>query len=482
MKLTIGQYLRQLREERGISLEQLAQTTRINPTYLRALENDEMSLLPSTVQARGYLRLIAGTYNIDPQPLLDAYPDKEILLPTIAEEASPSETSEPVTATPLPDEDNAIQTQERLEDEERTLPETEEVSSETVPETSVPIPEGTLITSAPVEGSSSFIFSQIGRQFRTQREALGISLEDAERFTRLKARYLQAIEEGHFDHLPSLVQGRGMLRNYAEFLNLDSEAILMQFADGLQRRRLEHLTTTTPARSTPSATPVRTPNPLSLFLRRWMTPDLLVGGLLFAILLVFVVWGTARVSGLQDQEVQATPPSISELLLNTADVNGLSEPTSTPSPPPAAAQNNGSALPPATVEGEETQATGQLPSSTDPVQVYVIANQRVWLRVVVDNRVAFEGRTIPGSAYPFTGKQAIELTSGNAAGLQIVYNQNNLGNLGASGEVLRLIFTAEGTVVPTLLFTSTPAPTLPPTFTPQPTQQLPTPTVTPFVP
>ncbi|GIV65873.1 MAG: RodZ domain-containing protein [Chloroflexota bacterium] len=479
MKLTIGQYLRQLREERGISLEQLAQATRINPTYLRALENDEMYLLPSAVQGRGYLRLIAGTYNIDPQPLLAAFPDKEVLLPSGALEGeSPEEVHEEVKSPPptgeveltLVEETPEIKLQAEVSDIRASLPDTFVSDSE---ETSISPP--------PAEGSSTFIFSEIGRQFRTQREALGISLEDAERFTRLKSRYLQTIEEGRLDQLPSLVQGRGMLRNYAEFLNLDSETVLLQFAEGLQRRRLEHLAATESARPSVSST-VRAPNRLSVLLRRWMTPDLLVGGFLFLILLVFVIWGTARVSGIQDQEVQATPPSISELLLNTADASGINNQTSTPSPSPAAVQNNGIALPPEGEEGEEVQVTGEVPLSTDPVQVYVIANQRVWLRVVVDNRVAFEGRTIPGSAYPFTGKQAIELISGNAAGVQIVYNQNNLGNLGASGEVLRLIFTAEGTVVPTLLFTSTPAPTLPPTFTPQPTLQLPTPTVTPLVP
>lgn len=471
MKFTIGQYLRQLREERGISLEQLAQATRINPTYLRALENDEMSLLPSAVQGRGYLRLIAGAYNIDPQPLLAAFPDKEVLLPLAAEEESPPGSSEVVATSPLPAADETTLTEEATKEEKEEKPAAE---TQSFPEVS--------ISSPPVEGSSTFAFINIGQQFRAQREALGISLEDAERFTRLKARYLQAIEEGDLDQLPSLVQGRGMLRNYAEFLNLDSEAILLQFADGLQRRRLERLAVTTPAHPAPSSTPARIPTRLSLFLRRWMTPDLLVGGLLFLILLMFVIWGTARVSGLQDQEAQETPPSISELLLGTTEINGLTNQTVTPSATPAAVQNNGLALPPAPVEGEEIQNTGSLPLSADPVQVYVIANQRVWLRVTVDNRVAFEGRTIPGSAYPFTGKQSIELTSGNAAGIQIVYNQNNLGNLGASGEVLRLIFTAEGTVVPTPLFTSTPAPTLPPTFTPQPTPQLPTPTVTPFVP
>lgn len=211
-----------------------------------------------------------------------------------------------------------------------------------------------------------------------------------------------------------------------------------------------------------------------------MTPDLLVGSMLFFILLVFVIWGTARVSGLQDQEAQVTPPSISEILLNTAEVSDSTIITLAESPTPNAAQNNSFTL--SSSPEESGELTSQPPASNDPVQVYVIASQRVWMRVVVDTRIAFEGRTIPGSAYPFTAKDSIELTAGNAAGIQIVYNQNNLGNLGGAGDVIRLIFTAQGSIVPTPLFTSTPAPTLPPTFTPQPTPLLPTPTVTPFVP
>ncbi|MCX7976704.1 MAG: helix-turn-helix domain-containing protein, partial [Bellilinea sp.] len=382
MKLTIGQYLRQLREERGITLEQLAQATRINPIYLRALENDEPSLLPSAVHGRGYLRLIAGAFNIDPQPLLAAFPDKEVTLPSQTEaEPTPEITGQSVTAQPS-------ETEESPQEEEE-----QEIIPETISEITEISTDEAALEPPPLEGSSSFVFSQIGQQFRSQREALGISLQDAERFPRLKARYLQAIEEGRLDQLPSLVQGRGMLRNYAEFLNLDSEAILLQFADGLQRRRLEHLAAPAPARSAPYGSQAKLPNRFSLFLRKWMTPDLLVGGLLFLILLVFVIWGTARVSGLQDQEAQTTPPSISELLLNTADIGNSTAQTPTPSSTPSSAQGNGLVLPPPSVEGEEASPTGQPPLSTDPVQVYVIANQRVWLRVVVDNRVAFEGRT-----------------------------------------------------------------------------------------
>ncbi|MEW6651534.1 MAG: DUF4115 domain-containing protein, partial [Chloroflexota bacterium] len=133
-------------------------------------------------------------------------------------------------------------------------------------------------------------------------------------------------------------------------------------------------------------------------------------------------------------------------------------------------------------ESGDVLPTEIIPPTHDPVQVYIVANQRTWMRVSVDNQVVFDGRTVPGSAYPFTGRESIELISGNGAGIEVIHNQNNLGLLGSAGEVVRLIFTAQGTVLPTPLFTETPAPTPLPTETPRPTPTRPTPTVTPLIP
>ena len=90
------------------------------------------------------------------------------------------------------------------------------------------------------EKVSSFdIFKKIGNILLTQREALGITLEEVERHTHLKMHYLKYLEAGEFDNLPSPVQGKGMLNNYARFLELDSEQVLLLFADALQIRREE---------------------------------------------------------------------------------------------------------------------------------------------------------------------------------------------------------------------------------------------------
>ena len=54
-----GSQLKKIREERNISLEQVASATRIRLTILQDLEDEEYSELSSSTQARGFLKLYA---------------------------------------------------------------------------------------------------------------------------------------------------------------------------------------------------------------------------------------------------------------------------------------------------------------------------------------------------------------------------------------------------------------------------------------
>ena len=78
------------------------------------------------------------------------------------------------------------------------------------------------------------IFREIGDRLQTQRESLGLTLNDIEHYTYVRLHYLQTIENGKINELPSPVQGRGMIEIYAKFLGLDADAILLRYADGLQ--------------------------------------------------------------------------------------------------------------------------------------------------------------------------------------------------------------------------------------------------------
>lgn len=61
------------------------------------------------------------------------------------------------------------------------------------------------------------------------RRARGVSVADAERAIKVRAKYLQALENDEFAALPGDAYARGFLRNYADWLGLDAKELLRQY-------------------------------------------------------------------------------------------------------------------------------------------------------------------------------------------------------------------------------------------------------------
>ena len=68
--------------------------------------------------------------------------------------------------------------------------------------------------------------TQLGERLRAARESQGISLSQAAVETRILQRYLIAIEDGDFQHLPGDVYARGFIRNYALYLGLPPDELI----------------------------------------------------------------------------------------------------------------------------------------------------------------------------------------------------------------------------------------------------------------
>ncbi len=418
MTASIGQQLRTAREARRISLEQVSQATRIRVRYLQALEAGDLGSLPSQAQARGFLRAYGDYLGLNSEELmrqLDSPPAQD------------------AAANPPPEQpDRPVEAPEDMQQSDR-------------------------------------IFKEIGQDLRRQRELLGLTLEDVARHTHLRAHYLAALEAGDMNGLPSPVQGRGMLSNYASFLGLDPEPLLLRFADGLQAG----LAARQVARGEPTTRPVTTPaNTLPPGkVRRRFSSDLLIGILLVVALGAFVLWGAIRIFSMRaETEVTPTSQSIADILLITAT------PTLTPTLPavtpslPAPAE-----LFPTTVITDVValQSTLLAGGGAETVAVYVTVRQRTWMRVTVDGQVVFQGRVLPGSAYAYEGKDTIEILTGNGGGLQLFYNQQDLGIMGEVGQIVQRIFTREGVLTPTPTLTPETTPSPLPTATVAPTNTLP---------
>ncbi len=500
MAKSIGEQLRAAREARRLSIEQVAQATHIRTRYLKALEADDFSVMPSPVQGRGFLRLYAEFLGLDAEALLETLRSAQITTEQMAEDVlgplSGAEVSsqeegqregeqegveegarEPFwqrwlrrTKGELGEE--GTEAQPRTEPQAPARDDAEESPRETMLRDEEDVLEGDEAMGEVSESVSSDgqaplspsreIFAEIGEQLRRRREMLNLNLQEVSQHTRIAERYLLALERGDFDSLPSPVQTRGMLNNYATFLDLDADALLLRFADGLQAWRLE--------RHPPSGPRRRRESPGKRFLpwSRFIAADLVFGLGMAALLIGLVIWGINYVLTLRASPPSApTPRSISDVLLAspvamTEVVEKATESLPTPS------------LPPEEVAPADTPTP--LPENVQ-VQVYISVVGRTWLRVAVDGEVVFEGRVLPGSVYSFDAEERVEVLTGNGAAVRVRYNQRDLGLLGDFGQVIHLVYTANGILTPTPAPTATATPTPPVTPTPSPTLT-PTPTRT----
>jgi cytoskeletal protein RodZ len=73
--VTLGSYLRSLREAKGSSLEDMARSTRVGIRHLEALEEERLADLPSPVFVRGFIRAYCSFLRESPEPALGHYQD-----------------------------------------------------------------------------------------------------------------------------------------------------------------------------------------------------------------------------------------------------------------------------------------------------------------------------------------------------------------------------------------------------------------------
>ncbi len=71
--------------------------------------------------------------------------------------------------------------------------------------------------------------SDLAHRIRTAREKMGVSVEEAERATKIRRRYIEAIESGDFERLPDGPPSRGFVKNYSRYLGMDPDQSLTDF-------------------------------------------------------------------------------------------------------------------------------------------------------------------------------------------------------------------------------------------------------------
>jgi cytoskeleton protein RodZ len=279
----------------------------------------------------------------------------------------------------------------------------------------------------------------LGRELRDAREAKGISLTEAAEATRIKERYLKALETNDWASLPTQVQTRGFLRNYGIYLGLDEDQVMASFSQATRSAAVSlppPSTVGSPVPTTNDEGTVFRPRDIDIermdWLPAWLSSDILIG---IALALVVAGLGFGLLQLIGDNS-SGTPAALTDT------------PAVTPMVTPGTVQPT---LGGAADQGTPAVATATFDAGLGGVQLSLEATEHVWVRVTVDGVQVLEGILVPGAPQMWQGAQQITLETANGAGLEAVVNGQPQGQLGERGQSIILTWGPNGllSVTPT---------------------------------
>lgn len=323
---------------------------------------------------------------------------------------------------------------------------------------------------------------ELGAALRAEREKRGLSIEDVANHLKIGARLLRALEEGDASSLPHLAYAKGFIRSYSSYLGMAAEEV---------NEAVCALGGTSPAVPQPVYTPEESLAPGRSL--KWL-------GVLIVLALVaggaYVAWqqgaleilsrqtrrlaqpspplqtpdSTESVPGRETsapaadsaQTPSQTPAAKSEAFApaaspspeaapvaapasaaSTASTGGVNTPSSAPAPATAWGLSSTTAAPAQPAIGQNaTQPAQPADGALSPGQhkVIITATEECWIHSNADNTDTRQFSLRKGDTFALTFTKSLELKLGNAGGVRIRYNGEDMPAPGQSGQVRTLTF------------------------------------------
>ena len=304
--------------------------------------------------------------------------------------------------------------------------------------------------------------AEIGQDLRAAREARGRSLEEVASQTRMKVSHLRAIEEGDESSLPEPVYIKSFIRKYAQAVGLPADDLANQYWETkplppppVQKQEINlpwwifpwviaalligvvvYFMVVAP-RSVPEAGPLVTPSPVPTVTPA--SPSVLPGA---ASPSLPAASGAAPVHPATSSPVHAPVVASPAAHTPAATTHVPAAPHATPTVRPTTAPHP-TPTPVASPRPSPTPTPAPVPMSVAPgeeLKLRLVASEASWLRVLRDGREVYVGTLPAGQAMSWSANDNLNVSIGNAGGVDVHLGNRSLGKLGAKGEVVRRIF------------------------------------------
>ena len=287
----------------------------------------------------------------------------------------------------------------------------------------------------------------VGEILRSTREAKGLTLAEAEQGTKIRQKYIAALEDDNLSALPGPIYARGFIRNYAAFLELDVNDILDQFDE----QRVPTREKLRAARGEPAAKPGARPGaekisiqPLSneridtrvRYGSQYIALSLLAIPLLIIFYFVYSAAAGPKNEGVPIPTITIRPPTVTSVAVSTVLAGGpgvgtgdFNTPTIFVPPTP----NSVAALPvTATVALTPTTPA----SAASGITLKIVTTRDAWMSVLVDGVQQYSGTVAKGGSKQWKGKSTIQVRTGRADSVEIYVNGTDKGLMGSPDNLI----------------------------------------------
>lgn len=275
-------------------------------------------------------------------------------------------------------------------------------------------------TEVPVKGNG-LAMGAFGDRLRREREMRGISLDEICESTKIARRHLEALERERFEQLPGGVFNKGFVRAYARFLGIDEDQAVADYSAAANEQ---------PEPEGKFPLEVHEEQDRELNPRRSYLPLIFALAALAGVLVGYFFWLKSKPAG----GAPATP------VQQASPVPENTPKSSVPSVTPAEAENGPAA------QGERPPVQTAKKSAEKTFAVLVRAKEDSWVSIIADGKSVMQ-KVLSADQHRLikAGKQIV-LRTGNAGGIDVLFNGRSMGALGNENEPRTLTFSAAGLV------------------------------------
>ena len=278
----------------------------------------------------------------------------------------------------------------------------------------------------------------MGSTLKAEREKKGLTIKDIEQETSIRAAYLEALEEGRYDVLPSEVYVKGFIRNYAEFLQLDPAPLVQEYREALHGADAAPVVEKTP--KTTSMVNERAPfssgsdfhERVEKSHRKQIILTMVAAVVIAFVGSIYYFFGEDPSAAKPQQPAQQA--ATQQPQTQSAQTTQQAQPAAQNVQTPAQNQTAQTAQQPASTLGNTASAAA---GQTD---VSALFTGRCWIQAVADGKVVYEGTAEANQTLRWTGKKEVVVTAGNAGAIDVTYNGQRIGKLGKEGIVVEKKF------------------------------------------